>query len=138
MVLGVTERSGIRDTSRAILVVGNHVRLAVIQTTFTVAAVPLERSADAKDRRDPTPHRGQAAARSQGPPKRSPRLLLLLSRAGPLQNGIPSLPGQTLPRDGGFPDAAKAPDCGLERVCKHGAKPRSFKVAPSVTPGRGP
>lgn len=69
MALGVTERSGIRDTSRAILVVGNHVRLAVIQTTFTVAAVPLERSADAKDRRDPTSHRGQAAARSQGPPE---------------------------------------------------------------------
>ena len=37
----------------------------MIQTTFTVAAVLLEHASDAKDRRDPTPHTGQAAARFQ-------------------------------------------------------------------------
>lgn len=62
-----------------------------------------------------------------------------LAEVGLSKMASPSLHGQTLPRDGGFPDAAEAPDGGLEGTCirKHGAKPRSFKVAPSVMPGRG-
>lgn len=58
----MTVCSGISDTSPAILVVRNHLCVAATQTTLTVAAVPLERVSDAKDRRDPAPHTGQAAA----------------------------------------------------------------------------
>lgn len=39
--------------------VRNHLCVAATQTTLTVAAAPLERVSDARDRRDPTPHTGQ-------------------------------------------------------------------------------
>lgn len=127
--------------SPAILVVRNHLRVAATQTTFTVAAVPLERVSDAKDWSDPTPHTGQAAALVQGPPEGAlvGTCLLLPHRGGPPQNGTPLLRSQTLPRAGGFPDAEEAPNGGLggTRLHEHGVKPRSFKVAPSAMPGKG-
>lgn len=48
--------------------VRSHLCVAAAQATLPVAAVLLERVSDAKDRRDPTPHTGQAAAHFQKVP----------------------------------------------------------------------
>lgn len=124
--------------SPAIVVVRNQLRVAAMQTTLTVAAGPPERASDAKDRRDPSPHTGQAAAHFQGPPE-GPLVgtgVLQPRRGEPLQGGSPRLTAQPCQGDRGFP---KARDTGWRgtRNRKHGAKPGIFTVAPSVLSGRG-
>lgn len=149
---GVTECSGIRATSQAILVVMSHVRVAMIQTTFTVAAAPLLGSSEVKAGGVMTPH-GPGAARFQGReggkaltyPPGSPAPLKVFSspplQTASLQNDLPPLRSQILPRDGNAPEAEKSPSCGLDRtlLCRGGLEPGGSKVGPNVrTDERGP
>ena len=96
--------------------VRNHVRVAVIQTTLTAAAVHLKRSADAEDRHDPTPHTGRAAARCQGPPG---DLLASSSLAEMDQNGTSCPMARPCQGAEAFQMLQKAPACGLEGICVH-------------------